>query len=47
VRVRLQAPAEAATVFRFALSRAFVPRQLGASRDGRELGVMALAEPGR
>jgi O-antigen ligase len=47
VRVRLQAPAEAATVFRFALSRAFVPRQLGASRDSRELGVMALAEPGR
>ena len=47
VRLRLQASADAPTVFRFALSRAFVPRQLGASRDGRELGVMALAEPGR
>jgi len=33
-------------VFRFVLSRAFVPRHLGTSRDGRELGVMAVAEPG-
>jgi O-antigen ligase len=46
IRLRLRAPAEAPAVFRFVLSRAFVPRQLGTSRDGRELGVMAVAEPG-
>ena len=47
VHLRLQAPAEAPAVFRFVLSRAFVPRHLGTSRDSRELGVMALSEPGR
>ncbi|HKD17426.1 MAG TPA: O-antigen ligase family protein [Thermoanaerobaculia bacterium] len=47
VHIRLRAPADAPAVFRFVLSRAFVPRHLGTSRDSRELGVMALAEPGR
>ena len=45
VRLNLRAPANAPAVFRFVLSRAFVPRHLGASRDVRELGLMALAEP--
>jgi O-antigen ligase len=46
VRLRLRAPADAPALFRFVLSRAFVPRHLGSSRDVRELGVMALVEPG-
>ena len=46
VRLRLRAPAGAPAVFRFVLSRAFVPRRLGISRDRRELGVIAIAEPG-
>jgi O-antigen ligase len=46
VRLRLRAPGDAPAVFRFVLSRAFVPRHLGTSRDGRELGVMAVVEPG-
>jgi O-antigen ligase len=47
VRLGLRAPADAPAVFRFVLSRAFVPRRLGTSRDARELGVTALAETAR
>jgi O-antigen ligase len=47
IRLRLAAGREAARVFRFALSRAFVPRRLGTSTDRRELGAVAVLEPRR
>ena len=43
VSLRLAASPAHARVFRFALSRAFVPRRLGPSSDVRELGVMAVS----
>jgi O-antigen ligase len=42
VALRLAAPPARARVFRFALSRSFVPRRLGPSTDRRELGVVAV-----
>jgi hypothetical protein len=45
VSLRLAASPEAPRIFRFALSRAFVPRRLGPSSDVRELGVMAVSGP--
>lgn len=42
VALRLAAPPSRARVFRFALSRSFVPRRLGPSTDRRELGVVAV-----
>jgi O-antigen ligase len=42
VMLRLSAPAAAPAVFRFTLSRAFVPKRLGVSTDRRELGVIAV-----
>ena len=42
VALRLEASPAAPRVFRFALSRAFVPRRLGTSADRRELGVLAV-----
>jgi O-antigen ligase len=47
VRLRLESPQESARVYRFALSRAFVPRWLGVSGDHRELGVVAILERAR
>ncbi|HWZ87136.1 MAG TPA: O-antigen ligase family protein [Thermoanaerobaculia bacterium] len=46
VALRLSA-GPAARVFRFTLSRSFVPRRLGTSSDGRELGVTAVFGAGR
>jgi O-antigen ligase len=45
--LRLAATPAEARVFRFALSRAFVPSRLGVSGDRRELGVVAVLEAGR
>jgi hypothetical protein len=42
VALRLSAPAAGSRVFRFASSRAFVPRRLGTSSDRRELGLVAV-----
>ncbi len=47
IRLALTAPAGEPRVFRFVLSRAFVPRRLGTSTDGRELGVVAFGATGR
>ncbi len=44
--LRLSAGAAGPRVFRFTLSRAFVPRRLGFSGDRRELGVIAVFPPG-
>jgi O-antigen ligase len=44
--LRLSAGAAGPRVFRFTLSRAFVPRRLGVSGDRRELGVIAVFPPG-
>jgi O-antigen ligase len=45
--LRLAASPAAERVFLFTLSRAFVPRHLGPSRDRRELGVVAIFRPPR
>ncbi len=47
IRLALSAPAARPRIFRFSLSRAFVPRRLGTSRDSRELGVVAFGAPAR
>jgi hypothetical protein len=44
--LRLFAGPTGPRVFRFTLSRAFVPRRLGVSGDRRELGVVAVFPPG-
>jgi O-antigen ligase len=44
--LRLFAGPAGPRVFRFTLSRAFVPRRLGVSGDRRELGVVAVFPPG-
>jgi hypothetical protein len=47
LRLALSAPAGEPRVFRFTLSRAFVPRRLGTSTDSRELGIVAFGGPER
>ena len=44
--LRLSAGSAGPRVFRFTLSRAFVPRRLGVSGDRRELGLIAIFPPG-
>jgi hypothetical protein len=44
--LRLFAGPAGPRIFRFTLSRAFVPRRLGVSGDRRELGVIAVFPPG-
>lgn len=46
VRLLLSAGPSEPRVVRFELSRAFVPRRLGISGDSRELGLIAVFEPG-
>jgi hypothetical protein len=46
VPLRLSAGADGPRVFRFTVSRAFVPRRLGVSGDRRELGLIAVFAPG-
>ena len=46
VRLRLQAPADAPALFRLLALAGVRAAPSGTSRDVRELGVMALSEPG-
>lgn len=47
VSLRLHAAPDAPRIFRFELSRSFVPSRLGTSGDRRELGVLAVLEAGK